>query len=393
LPSKPVLHIAPTPFFADRGCHIRIRNELEALSKEGIDTVLCTYHHGRDMSGIDTRRIPPIPGYTKLDAGFSPYRFLADFFLFFLVLGTAWKEKPRILHAHLHEGALIGRLVSLCLFWRRMVLVMDMQGSLSGELVGYGTLKKRGGVAKIIGWIEYWIYRMPALIVCSSKQSQQTVLQEFGIAEKKTLLVQDVVPEFFFRLPDPESWKRQHAIPLEKKIILYTGSLLPGKGVGFVMQVIEELGSQRDDLYFVLVGYPVEEAAEFITKRQLQDSVLLTGQVAYDQLPHWLAIGDIALEPKEDDAGEASGKLLHYMAAGLDVVCFDTLNNRRMLQGDGCYAQVEDPGSFVRAVETALKQDAAKEERRERMQQTVRQSYSTAAVGSLLRLQYGRLLE
>ena len=30
-----VLHIAPTPFFADRGCHIRIRNEIEALRREG----------------------------------------------------------------------------------------------------------------------------------------------------------------------------------------------------------------------------------------------------------------------------------------------------------------------------------------------------------------------
>ena len=50
-----VLHIAPTPFFADRGCHIRIRNEIEALRQEGIEVVLCTYHHGQDVAGIKAR--------------------------------------------------------------------------------------------------------------------------------------------------------------------------------------------------------------------------------------------------------------------------------------------------------------------------------------------------
>ena len=50
------LHIAPTPFFADRGCHIRIRNEIEALRDSGVRVILCTYPLGADQEGIDIRR-------------------------------------------------------------------------------------------------------------------------------------------------------------------------------------------------------------------------------------------------------------------------------------------------------------------------------------------------
>ncbi|GAH30553.1 unnamed protein product [marine sediment metagenome] len=44
-----ILVIAPTPFFADRGCHIRILEEIRALQKLGNKVTLYTYGLGRDM--------------------------------------------------------------------------------------------------------------------------------------------------------------------------------------------------------------------------------------------------------------------------------------------------------------------------------------------------------
>lgn len=89
-----VLHIAPTPFFADRGCHIRIRNEVEALRPYPYRLIVCTYHHGNDVEGMDIRRIPAVPGYTKLDAGYSPFRFLADFFSSFSFSKRPGRNSP-----------------------------------------------------------------------------------------------------------------------------------------------------------------------------------------------------------------------------------------------------------------------------------------------------------
>ena len=57
-----ILIVAPTPFFSDRGTHIRILEEALALEKQGHAITIATYHIGKDIHGsiqtkIDVRRI------------------------------------------------------------------------------------------------------------------------------------------------------------------------------------------------------------------------------------------------------------------------------------------------------------------------------------------------
>src|SRR5450756_2614870 len=51
-----VLKIAPTFFFADYGCHVRILEEIRVLTELGHRAVLCTYPSGQDVPGVDIRR-------------------------------------------------------------------------------------------------------------------------------------------------------------------------------------------------------------------------------------------------------------------------------------------------------------------------------------------------
>lgn len=386
-----VLHIAPTPFFADRGCHIRIRNEIEALYGHPVTVLLCTYHLGKDIEGIDIRRIPRIPGYRKITAGYSPFKFPADILLFFLVLKTCWQEKPELLHGHLHEGALIGWAVKKILFRRRMSLIMDMQGSLSGELTSYGTLKGRGPLIRFVILIESMIYRMPDFFFCSSEESRKTLLTRFKADVEKTALLQDVVPDAFFISRDKEKLCREFSIPARKKVVLYTGSLLPGKGVQYIVDAMKILCSRQEDLFFVLVGYPRGDIAEQMEKNRLSEYVLLPGQVAYADLPRWLAVGDVALEPKESDSGEASGKLLHYMAAGLPIVCFDTENNRNFLHELGFYPPEISADSFARTIISTL-DDHEAASRGIQGKEIIRSTYAMDEVGQRLANFYNQMV-
>jgi glycosyltransferase involved in cell wall biosynthesis len=56
----------------------------------------------------------------------------------------------------------------------------------------------------------------------------------------------------------------------------------------------------------------------------------------YFSLPEFLKACDIAIDPKNSDTNQASGKMLNYMAVGLPIVCFDKANNRNYL-GEGGY--------------------------------------------------------
>jgi hypothetical protein len=80
---RKILNIVPTPFFADRGCHMRILGEMKALANYGYRNIIVTYHNGRDLEGLDIRRIINIPWYKKLEAGPSIHKFYIDILLFF----------------------------------------------------------------------------------------------------------------------------------------------------------------------------------------------------------------------------------------------------------------------------------------------------------------------
>ena len=135
-----ILMIAPTPFFADRGCHVRILEEVRILTRLGHEVLVTTYHHGRDVPGVRTVRTLSIPWYRKLAPGPSVHKLYVDLLLIGKSLQAAAAFRPDIVHAHLHEGVFVGQFVRAR---TGAPLVADFQGSLAGEVADHA----RGGVA------------------------------------------------------------------------------------------------------------------------------------------------------------------------------------------------------------------------------------------------------
>ena len=103
-----VLKIAPTSFFADYGCHVRIYEETRALQSLGHRVTICTYHTGRDLPDVDVRRALNTPGQHTVRVGSSKRKVYYDGLLALKSTQVAWQMRPTVVHAHLHEGALIG---------------------------------------------------------------------------------------------------------------------------------------------------------------------------------------------------------------------------------------------------------------------------------------------
>ncbi len=143
-----ILVVAPTPFFSNRGTHIRILEEALALEKLGHQITIATYHIGQDIdtqtkTQIDVRRIRRLLfWYKKLEAGPDWQKIALDIMLIRKVFYLARTQKPDIIHGHLHEGVLIGWIIQKVLFWRKMKLVADFHGSLTKEMVSHGYLKR-----------------------------------------------------------------------------------------------------------------------------------------------------------------------------------------------------------------------------------------------------------
>lgn len=338
-----ILVIAPTPFFADRGTHIRILEEALALERKGHEITIATYHIGRDIheeieTKIDVRRILRLLfWYKKLEAGPDWQKIVLDLMLIRKTFFLARKIKPDIIHGHLHEGVLIGWLVQKLLFWRKTKLMADFHGSLVGEMASHGYLGS-GIFKKIFSFVEKTIEKMGDFAVASSWENSQKIAA-VRRDKKIEIILDGANVHHYEKLPSKMELRRELELPPDKIIVAYTGALIANKGTEHLFGAILQVLQKTNESYFFIGGFPAEPAEKFVKENNLQASVRIISPLNYFELPKILAASDIGIDPKDSSTRQASGKILQYMAAGLPVVCFDRENNKNYLAAGGVFSQ------------------------------------------------------
>ena len=350
-----ILMIAPTPFFADRGCHVRIYEEIKALQEMGCDIILCTYHNGRDMEGVRTERIVNIPWYRKLEAGPSWLKPFLDILLLIKSVQVLKKFEPHILHAHLHEGIFIGAILKR-LF--KKPLLFDYQGSMTAEMVDHKFISKSGLLCMIFTFLEKFLNRRADIIIPSSGGAVEMLGSYFGVELEKIYPVPDGVDIKVFKPESPvASLKKELKIPDNRKVVLYLGLLNEYQGIDLLIEVAHRVLEGCPDIHFLIMGFPNEEKyLKMVKEKGIAGNFTFSGKIDYHQAPKYLSLGDVAVSPKLS-ATEANGKIYNYMAVGLPTVCFDTPVNREILGELGVYADFGSRDSLATALVNLLSND------------------------------------
>lgn len=334
-----IVMIAPTPFFADRGCHTRIYGEIMGLQRLGHTVTLVTYGLGRDVPGVKTVRCYNFPWYHKLTAGPSVWKILLLPIIAHTARKTVRRENPDIVHAHLHEGALAARWCRL--FCRRPLYIFDCQGSLSGELAGHKAVKAEGWMFRCVRWIEKRIDSFFPIVTQSEEMVQQ--LRAFGVPEKKICNAMDAVDTGLFHPMAPDRHLAEAlGVDPEKPRVLYMGLLSEYQGTGLMLRAFSCVARQIPDAQFLIIGYPDEEKY----RREAEEAGILRqtvfiGKIPYEEAPRYLSLSDVAVAPKISPS-EGDGKLYNYMAMGMGIACFDRSVSREILGDAGLYAPLGD---------------------------------------------------
>ena len=350
-----VLTILPSPFFADRGCSVRVYEQIKFLKKLGCEITLVTYHNGRDLEDVNIKRIVNIPWYNKLEAGPSNWKYFLDILLLFKVFFVSIFLKPDIIHAHLHEGFLIGFIVSKIL---NKPIIFDCQGSLTGELLNHGYVKKSGFKYKLFNFIENLTYKLAKRIITSSSQLRTKLLSNFKIDKDKILTVSDGVDTDLFKpVNHLIDLRKALNIPKDKKIVSYIGLLNEYQGLDFLLEVIEKVVNKDKSIHFLIMGYPnLDKYKKMANEKNIFQCCTFTGKVNYEQANSYLNLSDIAVSPKmvED---EANGKLLNYLSCGLPTIVFDNETNREILKDNAIYVVKGDVSKFAESILELMKND------------------------------------
>lgn len=347
-----VLVVAPTPFFSDRGTHIRILEEALALEKRGHTVTIATYHIGQDLpdhlgSHIDVRRIRRLLfWYKKLEAGPDWQKIILDLLLIKKVFFLARTKRPEIIHAHLHEGVLIAWIVQKMLFWRGIKVVADFHGSLTKEMVSHSYLRA-SGLERLFRFVEEQIDRMGDAAVTSSWNNAREIGAIRGT--EVPVLLDGTRLSMFDGLPDRATIRRKYGIPADAVVITYTGAFIRNKGINYFLEAMPMIAKESAQAHFVLAGFPLDLIAQDIPAH-LTSRVTIVSPSPYFDLPQILRMSDIGVDPKDEATREASGKTLQYMGASLPVACFGTENNRAYLGEGGSYAADMTAESLARAI-------------------------------------------
>lgn len=371
-----ILVLAPTPFFADRGCHMHIAEQSYALQRQGYTVEIVTYHLGRDLPDLTVHRTWTVPWYKKLGPGPSWHKFYVDVLLLIKAFQVARKFKPDIIHAHLHEGCVLGFVLSKAL---GIPFIFDMQGSLTGELIAHNFPLVRPPVLKKMWYaFERWIDHLPAMVAAQSTEMRAELVERFKVDPERIVMAYDGVNTHVFRpgQRDSELVEKFH-IPADRKVIVYLGGLSPHKGVDILLDAFPLVMQAVPNAFLLLMGYPNEEYyRQRVKEMGLEKDVVITGRVPYEEAPRYLTLGDIAVAPKRSQT-EANGKIYNYMAAGLPTVAFDTIVNRDILGELGVYVRdLDDTKGLAQAMIQLLTDDQIRKSLAEKIRDKAVQDYS-----------------
>lgn len=390
--------IAPTSFFADYGCHVRILEETRILQKLGHHVTIATYHNGKGVDGIDIRRTLPIPWRQHYEVGSSRHKIVFDALLGLKTLELLARGHYDVIHAHLHEGALIAHVLGK---FFGLPVVFDFQGSLTEEMIDHHFLKRDSALYHPLRRLESWINRASPIIFTSSAHAERVLLEQFACDPAQVRVLPDCVNADTFRPAatyDPAdlmTLRRQLNIPDGRKVIVYLGLLAEYQGTGLLLQALQRILSIHPDVYLLLMGFPgVQHYRQQAKSLGIDHAITFTGRVSYHEVPRYLALGDVAVAPKIS-LTEGLGKLLNYMAVALPTVAFDTPVAREYLGADGHLAVRGDVESLADKIMASLypaPTDQWNLEMGNRLRQRVMQLFAWDQAGQMIANTYRELV-
>ncbi len=157
----------------------------------------------------------------------------------------------------------------------------------------------------------------------------------------------------FDQLRSKKEARRSVGIPEGRTLLVTVGKVIPVKRLEWLMEVVRRLpgveamvvGGYNEQHYsdeyyrWLLAAYP-----------DLRDRVHFTGEVTWDQVPTYLAAGDVFVLPSKFEG--MPNALLEAMAAALPVVVSDIPPHRELIQHARTGFLARDPREMAHLVET-----------------------------------------
>lgn len=358
--ARPVLVVAPQPFYEDRGTPIAVLQVVEALSQLGLEVDLLTFPTGRPtpvaVPGLRIYRAANPFRIRRVPVGLSIRKLALDITL----VWSLWRQVRQRHYCCIHaveEAAFpavaLGRS-------RGIPVIYDMQSSLPEQLAvraPFGTAP----VQRVLRACERWLLHNATVVVSST-----------GLAHK----VRGLAPaargrEWRFASNggevDParvDELRYSLGIRRSSRVVVYTGTFQGYQGIPEIVSAIEQVRKRIPDVTFVLVGATVSDHASLppaVAELERLGALRLVPRQPRRVIPEYLALADVLVSARSF-GGNVPLKIFDYLAAGRAIVATDIPTHRTLLDETRAVLVPPASGALADAI-TDLLEDPARRTR------------------------------
>jgi len=194
---------------------------------------------------------------------------------------------------------------------------------------------------------------------------------------------------------DRDGLRRRYGLPLEKKIVVFLGTLQAYKGVDDLIEALATMGPDAPSL--LLVGAGDDATSRETLERahaRLNGRVHCFGPQGFDRVPEFLSMADAAVIPQREaqaTRGQMPAKLFDAMALGVPVISTAVSDIPVALENAGWVVAPGDPAALRAAIRERFAVPGLAADRAEQARRRCVERYSWNAMEARLLDVFGRL--
>lgn len=318
-PRLRVLVVAPQPFFAQRGTPINVRQMVQVLCEAGHEVHLATYPMGAPVSipGLHLHRGMRIPGMRGVPIGFSWRKVALDASLALRVWLLVAGRRFDVVHA-VEESVFFAMPAARL---RGIPVIYDMDSSLSEQLE-YGGHVRNVALLRLVRRMERAALRRARLAITVCAALTETV--RAMVPGALVVQIEDCPLDEALRAPDRARVDQLRATYglQSRRVVMYTGNFESYQGIELLVDAFAHVARTRGDATLVLVGgapAQIEAVRAQAIAHGVGDRVVLPGPRPAEEMPEWMAAGDVLVSPRLHGANTPL-KLYSYMWSAVPIV-------------------------------------------------------------------------
>lgn len=186
-----------------------------------------------------------------------------------------------------------------------------------------------------------------------------------GVSSDKILVLEDAVDLEKFDNVKDNKYELRHEIGLcsNKSIVLYSGSLKPGKGIGKILDTAKRF--DNNIIFYIVGGQPMNvKYWKKIAKQKKLNNVIFLGYFINKFIPKYLKSADILFMPYDlnekrifDLSTTSPLKLFEYMASKRPIVSLKISTIEKVVQDkkEALLAESDNANSYYALIQSLLK--------------------------------------